>query len=233
MVDKSVDPAFDSVNTVTAKMNVFESIATRRSIRKFTAQDVPMELIGLILDAGRYAPSSGNIQNWRFILVRDLANRGAVADACLQQLWIAQAPILIVVVAETEKLKQFYGPRGEMLYAIQNCSAAIQNMILTTHALGLGTTWVSTFNEDALKSVLGMPGDIRPQAVLPIGFPDEVVPAPVHYTLENVTYIESFGNRVANIERVFQNPLIFTKIQRLISSLVNSGKEASEKIKKK
>ena len=49
------------------KMNVFEAIATRRTIRKFTAQDVPMEMLGIILDAGRYAPSAGNIQNWREI----------------------------------------------------------------------------------------------------------------------------------------------------------------------
>src|SRR3972149_6163007 len=127
----------DSVNPVNLKMNVFEAIATRRSIRKFTSQDIPMEILGLVLDAGRYAPSAGNIQNWRFVIVKNTDNRNKVAEAAMQQMWIASAPVVIVVCAETEKITQFYGIRGERLYAIQNCAAAIENMILTAHAIGL------------------------------------------------------------------------------------------------
>jgi len=215
------------------KMNVFEAIATRRSIRKFTSQNVPMELLGIILDAGRYAPSAGNIQNWRFILVKDTNNRQVVAEASMQQMWIAEAPVVVVVCSETEKIKQFYGKRGEMLFSIQNCSAAIQNMLLTAHALGLASTWVSSFDERMLKRALNIPDDVRPQAVLPIGFPDEIVPAPTHYTLENVCFFEGYGSRVANVERVFQNPVVFDKLQRLVKSFSTPIKEVLEKKDKK
>jgi nitroreductase len=223
----------DSVNPENVKMNVFEAIATRRSIRKFTMQDVPMEILGVIMDAGRYAPSAGNIQNWRFVIVKNTENKQRVAEAAMQQLWIAQAPVIIVVCAEIEKIRQFYGIRGERLYAIQNCAASVENMLLTAHALGLGSTWIGAFDESMLRRALNIPEDIRPQAILPVGYPDEIVPAPTHYTLENVTFFEAYGSRIANLERVMQNPLVFEKIQRLISGVVDAGKDALEKGRKK
>ncbi len=222
----------DSVNPANIKMNVFEAIATRRSIRKFTSQDVPMEILGVILDAGRYAPSAGNIQNWRFILVKNPDNKQKVAEACMQQLWIAEAPVLIVVCAETEKIKRYYGIRGERLYSIQNCAAAIENMLLTIHALGLASTWVSAFDEEILSRVLGIPGSVRPQAVLPIGYPDEIVPAPSRYDMEDLVYHEAYGSRYSNVERILQNPLVFDKISAIISGIVEAGKDALSRKKK-
>ena len=223
----------DSVNPENIKMNVFEAVATRRSIRKFTVQDIPMEILGVVLDAGRYAPCAGNIQNWKFVIIKDPENKQRVAEAAMQQMWMAEAPVIIVVCAETEKIKQFYGVRGERLYSVQNCAAAVQNMLLTAHALGLAGTWIGAFDEDMLRRAVSIPKDIRPQAILPIGYPDEVVPAPVRYTLENVCYFEQYGNRIKNIERVLQNPLVFEKIQKLISGLVGVGKDVMEKKTKK
>lgn len=226
----------EGINPVNIKMNVFEAIATRRTIRKFTMQDIPMELLGVVLDAGRYAPSAGNIQNWRFVIVKNKDNRTRIAEAAMQQMWIAEAPVIIVVCAEIEKIRQFYGIRGERLYAIQNCSAAIENMLLTAHALGMASSWIGAFDETMLRRAVNIPEDIRPQAILPIGYPDEVVPAPIHYTLENVCFFESYGSRIANIERVMQNPLVFEKISRLIGGFVDAGKDVianKDKYKKK
>ena len=219
----------DSVDQIKIKMNVFEAIATRRSIRKYTAQDIPMEILGVILDAGRYAPSAGNVQNWRFVIIKNKESKQKVAEAAMQQMWIAEAPVIILVCAETEKIKQFYGIRGERLYSIQNCAAAIQNMLLTAHSLGLASTWIGAFDENMLRRALGIPEDIRPQAILPFGYPDEIVPAPTHYTLDNVCYFESYGNRIANIERVMQNPLVFEKVSRLIGGFVDAGKDIVKK----
>jgi len=223
----------DSVEHDKIKMNVFETIATRRSIRKFTVQDVPMEVLGVVLDAGRYAPSAGNIQNWRFIIVKNPETKQRIAESCMQQMWIAEAPVVIVVVSEIEKIKQFYGIRGERLYSIQNCAAAIENMLLTAHALGLASTWVGAFDENMLNRVLAIPADVRVQAVLPIGYPDEVVPAPSRYTLENVCFFESYGSRIVNIKRVMHNPVVFDKIRNLVTGFINPIKESLEKKGKK
>jgi len=227
--EKDTSQIKDSVNPVNIKMNVFEAIATRRSIRKFTSQDIPMEILGIILDAGRYAPSAGNVQNWKFIIVKNKDNRQRIAEASMQQMWIAEAPVIVVVCAEIEKIRQFYGIRGERLYAIQNCAASIENMLLTAHALGLASTWIGAFDETMLRRAANIPEDVRPQAILPFGYPDEVVPAPTHYVLENVCFFESYGSRIVNMERVFQNPLVFEKISRLISGFVDAGKDVMDK----
>jgi len=237
MADKKEEnPTFDikdSIDPNKVKMNVFEAIATRRSIRKFTSQDVPMEILGIVLDAGRHAPSAGNTQNWRFVIIKDPENKQKIAEACMQQLWIAEAPVILLVCSDIEKVKQFYGIRGERLYSVQNCAASIENMLLTAHSLGLGSCWIGAFDEDMLKRSANIPEDIRPQAVLPIGYPDEIVPAPSHYTMENVCYFESYGNRIANIERVLQNPLVFEKISKFFGNIVEAGKEVASKSKTK
>ena len=91
-------------------------------------------------------------KHWKFILIRDKDTINKLAEAALQQLWIASAPFIIVVSSETEKLNQFYGVRGERLYSIQNCAAAIQNMLLAAHALGLASCWVGAFDENIIKT---------------------------------------------------------------------------------
>ncbi len=145
---------------------------------------------------------------------------------------MAEAPVFLVVCAETEKLERFYGKRGKLLFSVQNVAASIQNMLLTIHALGMASCWVGAFDEKVLKRVLGIPEDVRPQAILPIGFPDEIVPAPSHFTMENVCYFEKYGNRISNLERVMQNPLVFDKVGGFIGGIVNAAKDVINKKKK-
>ena len=111
-------------------MDVFEAIRTRRSIRKYKDKPVPWDNIVTIMQAGKYAPSAGNLQNWKFIYVKTDDKRSAIAKACLGQEWMEIAPVFIVVVAEPEKAERHYGTRGARLYTTQACAAAIQNMLL-------------------------------------------------------------------------------------------------------
>ena len=83
-------------------MDVLEAIRTRRSVRKYRDIPVEWEKVGLILDAGRLAPSSGNLQNWKFIVITDKNARHQISEACLEQQWMAKAPVHIVIVAEPE-----------------------------------------------------------------------------------------------------------------------------------
>ncbi|MFH1316245.1 MAG: nitroreductase family protein [Candidatus Woesearchaeota archaeon] len=185
-------------------MEVFECIKTRRSIRRYMDAPVEWEKIGRILEAGKAAPSAGNLQNWSFIVVLDQGQRSKIAEACLKQDWIAEAPVHIVVAGLPEKAKRFYGIRGERLYTIQNCAAATENMLLMAHALGLGSCWVGAFDEDILKDAVSMPQEVRPQAVLTIGYANEQVPEPPEFTLENVMYFRDYGgqpNRIKDIPK--------------------------------
>jgi len=179
-------------------MDTLECIATRRSIHKFLDIPVEFEKVGNILDAGRYAPSAGNLQDWKFILITDEKMRNDLAKACVEQYWVATAPIMIVVCTEPEKTKRFYGRSGEK-FSIQNGAAVIQNMLLAAHAQGLGSCWIGAFEDEAVKRLLTIPDDVIVQGIVPLGYPDEKVPMPLRFTLENVTYIESWGNRVKDL----------------------------------
>lgn len=179
-------------------METIDCIRSRRSVRKFKDKDVDMHTLGEVLECGLTAPSSGNLQNWRFVVVKSPGTKQAIADACMQQLWIASAPVVVVVCAECEKIKKFYGLRGERLYTIQNCAASVQNMLLAAHSLGLSSCWIGAFEEEMLQRAVGMPPNIRPQAVLPIGYPAETPKKPLHHNMENMIYIESYGNRFSD-----------------------------------
>ncbi|MBW2993376.1 nitroreductase family protein [Candidatus Woesearchaeota archaeon] len=187
-------------------MEVLDCIKTRRSIRKYLDKAVAGDDLHKILEAGQYAPSSGNLQNWKFIVVLDKAVKKKIAEAALQQYWIEAAPVLIVVCAETKKAERYYGIRGERLYSIQNCAAAVENMLITANSIGLGSCWISAFEEDAVVRILGIPekDDIRPQAIITIGYADETPEQPKRFTIETITYFNKWRGVMKDVPAYFQ-----------------------------
>ncbi len=183
-------------------MEVMDAIRGIYSCRKYL--DVPVELdkIGLVLEAGRLSQSAGNLQNWRFILVREPSQRKALADAALSQRWMEEAPVHIAVCAEIKRVTDFYGVRGERLYAVQNCAIALSNMMLVAHSIGLGSCWVGAFDEEAVTRVLAVPPIARPQAILTLGYSADTPKDHPKYRLENITYLEKYWNRVGDIGTV-------------------------------
>ncbi len=184
-------------------METLDCISLRRSIRKYKPIEVEFDKIGQIVIAGRDTPSSGNLQNWRFIVVNKEEIRQEIAKASYNQLWMAHAPVHIVVCGEPKKAGQFYGLRGERLYTIQNCAAATQNMLLAATDLGLGSCWVGAFDEEQLSSCLGIPEHVRPQAIITIGYPDEEPKEPAwKHELYTIVFLNSYGGRIKNIDHV-------------------------------
>ena len=176
-------------------MDTLECIKTRRSVRKFKDKAVEWEKVVNILHAGRLAPSAGNLQNWKFIAIREEENRKKIAEAALQQKWMEKAPVHILIIAEPEKAQRFYGVRGERLYTIQNCAAVAENMLLAAHAQGLGACWVSAFDEDTIRRAVNLPEDAIAHAIIVIGYSDENPVMPPKARIEHITYIERWWNR--------------------------------------
>ena len=213
-------------------MDAFEAIVTRRSIRKYKDIPVEVEKIGAIIEAGRQAPTAGNLQPFKFIIVFTKEQRKAIAEACLQQYWMETAPLHIVVIGEPWKSKQFYGDRGEKLYSIQNCAAAVQNMLIAATSLDLGSCWVSAFEEDMLTSILSIPEHKgRPQAVVTIGYADEIVPPPQKYRFYDVTYINIWDRRITDLEKYFG--YFGARTREKLGEGMEFLKKASEKLQKK
>jgi len=176
-------------------METFECIVSRYSVRKYDKKDVPNELIGQIIHAGTQAPSAGNIQPWEFIVVKDEKTKKELSIAALRQDFVFEAPVVIVVCANPEKSEDRYGERGKNLYCIQDTAAAIENMLLTANALGLGACWVGAFEEEKVKSILNIPERLRPVALLTIGFPIkyEKPPKKRRLSFENITWVDKYG----------------------------------------
>ena len=168
-------------------MDVFNSIMARRSVRRFKKDPFPSELLTKLLEAGQAAPTAGNVQPWKFYVVRNREKQVQLSDAALGQTWVLSAPVIIVVCADLSRSRSSYGQRGGELYALQDTAAAIQNILLVATASGLATCWVGAFREDLAAQVIGVDQkSMRPVALIPIGYPAETVPAPLNRGLDEI-----------------------------------------------
>ncbi|MBS7658533.1 MAG: nitroreductase family protein [Candidatus Bathyarchaeia archaeon] len=174
-------------------MELFEAIFGRRSVRLFKKNDISEEYLLKLIDAARFAPSAGNLQPWEFIIVKNSEKRKALAKAALNQNFIFEAPVAIVVCANENRSARYYGERGAKLYCIQDTAAAIENLLLAAYGLGLGTCWVGAFNEVEVAKVVEASKGIRPVAIIPIGFPLEKPSPPSRRSLKEIIHKEKLS----------------------------------------
>lgn len=155
-------------------MEALKAIITRRSIREYTQQVVPGELVQELLAAAMQAPSAGNQQPWHFILVDARDQLRALADVLPYGQSLRTAPLGIAVCADLESARY---PE----YWVQDCSAATQNLLLAAHALGLGAVWLGVYPLEervaGVKQILGLPGQVVPLCLVALGYP-RVKPEP-------------------------------------------------------
>jgi len=178
-------------------MDLLEVIKKRRSVRDFKIQKVEKNKIFKILEAGRWSPSSGNVQNWRFIVVNVASIKMDLAEACLGQYWLTNAPLLIVVASDDSKLRMLYGDRGESTYSVQNCSVAMMNMMLEAESLGLATSWVGVYDEDKILRVLKVEDpNISVRGLIALGYAKNTPQAPRRLDLDKLVNFNTYGNSI-------------------------------------
>lgn len=151
-------------------MNLSELVWKRKSVRSFKPDEVSIDKLNRLLDAARAAPSGGNCQPWYFYVVKDTAIKKQIHDLACKQGFILSAPVHIVVCADIEKTSVRYGDRGRDLYCIQDTAAAIQNLLLCAVDEGLAACWCGAFDEKEVKEILGLKNELRPIAIIPIGY---------------------------------------------------------------
>lgn len=140
-------------------MEVFDAIRTVLAVRQFQDKPIPEEIIHEIVEAGHLSASSMNGQPWHFIVVQDKDTLRQLAPLARTGPYIAEAPMAIVVGME-------HSP-----FAISDGSRAIQSMILTAWARGIGSNWVGFDNLEQVRPLLDIPEDINVLAILPFGYP--------------------------------------------------------------
>lgn len=158
-------------------------IFSRKSVRSYTADDVTPQQVETILKAAMAAPTGMNVQPWRFVVVRDQAVKEKVAG---RNRMISQAPVVIVVCGQT-----VHGGRPNGNWTA-DCAAATENLLLAVEAIGLGAVWTACYpydeRMDPTIEALGLPEDVKPYCIVPIGHPagdnkpkDKWKPENVHY----------------------------------------------------
>lgn len=165
-------------------MDTSEAILTRRSIRRYRSEPIPEKDLTAILEAGRQAPSARNRQPWHFVAVTDRATRVKLAGACMGQIWLASAPVMIVAVGF---------PRIDKGWYVVDVSIALQNMVLAATALGYGTCWIGAFQEGLVKSIVGLPDEARVIALSPVGVAAEQPGARPRKDLVEICSLNRYG----------------------------------------
>jgi nitroreductase len=163
--------------------DVFEAIRTLLAVRSYQDRPVPDAVIRRIVEAGRLTGSGMNRQPWHFIVVRDpqtLRRLGALASSGS---YVAQAPLAIVVATDRSR------------FAVSDASRAIQSMLLTAWADGVGSNWVGFGGLESVKSVLDIPAGLDVLAILPFGYSTRPVGrgTKARKPLREVAHLERYG----------------------------------------
>ena len=153
----------------------FETVRHRHSIRKYQP-DMPVEpeKLHAILEMACAAPSAGDLQAYRIIVVSDLVERQALAHAAHDQTFIAEAPICLTFCADPVRSASTFGERGAKLYALQDTTIAAAYAQLAIVAAGMGSTWVGYFEEAQVCQILALEPGLMPLALLCLGYPAEL-----------------------------------------------------------
>jgi nitroreductase len=147
---------------------MLDEIRSRRSIRKFTADEVDDQMLDQIIEMGTWAPSGLNNQPWKFVIVRDHDLRTELSRQTKYAHIIKGAPVCIAVFLDNE---QSYNRVKD----IQAIGACIQNMLLSIHHLGLGAVWLGEIlnNRESVEKILDVPESCELMAVVALGHPSE------------------------------------------------------------
>lgn len=146
-------------------MDLYKAIEKRCSVRKYQAKAVEDDKLRRVLDAGRNAPSARNLQDWKFVVVRDQATRARLAEAS-EQPWMQGAPVIIAAIGTNDRMMFCDIPSAPV-----DCAIAVDHMTLAAVAEGLGTCWIGHFKQDDCKKILDVPADAKVVEMLTLGYP--------------------------------------------------------------
>jgi nitroreductase len=200
-------------------LDVLEAIRKRRSIRNYKADQIQREVLDRLLEALRLAPSGGNRQPYKFIIVQDGETKRRLAAACKfnpgrlnGQAFIAEAPLVIVACGSERKAITRYYKDGQVFLRIGSdpeeidkdpikyentmsidLAIALDHLTLVAAAEGLGTCWVGGLDELEVKRLLSIPDDMRVPIVMPVGYPVSWPEPRPRKPLEKIVCYDKYG----------------------------------------
>lgn len=184
----------------TEMIRFLDLLKGRKTIRFYGSRPVSREVVATLLECATWAPSAHNAQPWHFVVVETQAVKGRLAEAMAARweqdlsrdgvperlqaahtgysiLRITQAPVLIIPCLDMTDMDTYPDEarqRAEWIMGIQSVAAAIQNLLLAAHGLGLGAAWLCAplFCPDVVQEILELPPHWEPQALITVGYPE-------------------------------------------------------------
>jgi len=175
------------------EMDYFEVVKARHSIRAFQKKPVEEEKIRRIIEVTNLAPSAGNLQAYEVVVVKDPVLKDKLARAALGEGFVSEAPVCFVFLAYPERSSKKYGRRGSELYCLQDATIAATYTMLAATALGLSSTWVGAFDEEAAARAVGAQKDKRAIAILPIGYAAETLEVTARRPISDIAFLDTSG----------------------------------------
>lgn len=174
-------------------MTALEAIRARRTVRSYLPDPVPSELLRDVIDAARWAPTSGNAQPWEFVRVVTPAIReqlvastyGGFARTAPAQAWLGEAPELLVACVNSLRTAARYGEEGHD-WAKIDVAAAIENLLIAATSLGLGAAWIGGFRPDEVKRALRLDRDLHPLGMIALGYARETPAKPYRLPVDDI-----------------------------------------------
>jgi nitroreductase len=163
-------------------MGVFDTIKDRRSIRSYKGESIPKEKIEKLMESARLAPSAGNRQNWKFIVVENEQIKHQLVPACNNQAFVGTSSHVIAGIGEPEQK-----------WHQVDLAIALEHIVLEAVELGLGTCWIGAFNEEEVKKILKIPQDRKVIALLTVGIPAESPAARPRKALEEIVAYNEYS----------------------------------------
>ncbi len=170
-------------------MQVMQAIRERRSVRAYQDRPVPEDVLARLLEALRLAPSGGNRQLWKFVVVTDAATRTELATAARNQKFVAQAPVVIAGVGLSPDRVMSCGVPGDPV----DVAIALDHLTLAAVEEGLGTCWIGAFDQDAVRRILRIPETARVVELMALGYPADTPHPKTRKALAEIICRERFA----------------------------------------
>ncbi len=175
-------------------MDVFEAIGRLKiTVKEFDSRPLDEKEIGLLIYMATRMTSAGNLQPWEFVVVRDDEQKRKLAVAALRQKIVFDAPVNIVVCANMGREHLRFDKKGT-LYGVQDTAAVAAIIMIAANALDLGAVWIRAFDEEEVRTVVGLPEELRPVAIISVGHPASITEeerGPIEY----ITWIDQYGKK--------------------------------------
>ncbi len=169
---------------------LLDVIKRRRSVRRFDGATIPHETMEQILEAGRWAPSGANAQPWRFVVVTQKEKLAAISAFCYYKLFksrhVGEASAAVVICADTKA--------GSQTYTL-DAAIAGTNMTLMATSLGIGSCWIGAFEEETLKKMMHIPGNLKIIALIALGYEVGKASVPPRLSLSSIVHYETYEDK--------------------------------------